>query len=63
MEVLIEKEDTEKMDILEQQGWFGAGELETFLKIAREKEKKVSLMWLLHLKNNKYGYRKENLIF
>lgn len=57
MEKLISGEELEKMAILEQQGWFGAGELEGFLDTARKWDKPAALMWLLHLKNQKYGYR------
>lgn len=57
MESLIAGEELEKMAVLEQQGWFGETELEGFLETARRLEKPASVMWLLHLKNEKYGYR------
>lgn len=60
MEVLIEREDTEKMERLENSGWFSAGELEGFIRCAREKAKLRSLVWLLHLKDRKYGYQKKD---
>lgn len=60
MEFLIEKEDTERMELLESGGWFAAKELESFIRYAREKSKLRSLVWLLHLKDKKYGYRKKD---
>ena len=60
MEFLIEKEDTEKMEQLEKCGWFSAKELDVFIRCAQEKEKLRSLVWLLHLKNEKYGYQKKD---
>ena len=60
MEFLIEKEDTEGMEQLENCGWFSAKELESFIRCAREKAKLRSLVWLLHLKDRKYGYQKKD---
>lgn len=59
MEILIEEEDTQKMEILEKRGWIGERELESYIRTAREEEKPAALMWLLHLKNRKYGYHQE----
>ena len=59
MEILIEEEETQKMEILEERGWIGERELETYIKAAQKLEKPVSLMWLLHLKNRKYRYQQE----
>ena len=56
MEFLIEKEDTDRMEQLEKCGWFSIKELETFIRCAQEKTRLRSLVWLLHLKNEKYGY-------
>ena len=56
MEILLEEEDTERMQCLEEQVWFGRKELDGFIYSASEKEKLRSLIWLLHLKNEKYGY-------
>ena len=53
MEILLEEE---RMQCLEEQGWFGRKELDGFIHSASEKEKLRSLIWLLHLKNEKYGY-------
>ena len=60
MELLIEREDTERMEQLEKCGWFSAKELENFIRHAQEKTKLRSLVWLLHLKNTKYGYQKKD---
>ncbi|WP_448782684.1 hypothetical protein [Blautia sp.] len=60
MEFLIEKEDTEGMEQLENCGWFSAKELESFIRCAREKAKLRSLVWLLYLKDRKYGYQKKD---
>ena len=60
MELLIENEDTERMEQIEKCGWFSANELENFIKCAQEKAKLRSLVWLLHLKDKKYGYQKKD---
>ena len=60
MEFLIDKEDIEKMEQLEKCGWFSEKELESFIRCAREKTKLRSLVWLLHLKDRKYGYQKKD---
>ena len=59
MELLIENEDTERMEQIEKCGWFSANELENFIRCAQEKAKLRSLVWLLHLKDKKYGYQKK----
>ena len=61
MELLIENEDTERMEQIEKCGWFSANELENFIRCAQEKAKLRSLVWLLHLKDKKYGYQKKEL--
>lgn len=61
MELLIENEDTERMEQIEKCGWFSANELENFIRCAQEKAKLRSLVWLLHLKDKKYGYQKKRL--
>lgn len=62
MEILIEEEETQKMEILEERGWIGERELETYIKAAQKLEKPISLMWLLHLKNRKYRYHQEKFV-
>ena len=57
MERLIENEDVEKMQLLEELGWFGEKELEGFIKAARVHKKTAALVWLLRLKVEKYGYK------
>lgn len=60
MELLIENGDTERMEQIEKCGWFSANELESFIRCAQEKAKLRSLVWLLHLKDKKYGYQKKD---
>lgn len=60
MEFLIEKEDVEGMEQIEECGWFSVRELDGFIRCAQEKEKLRSLVWLLHLKDRKYGYEKKD---
>ena len=62
MEILIKSEDTIKMEKLEKQGWFGRQELEQFILLAREQRKLESLVWLMRLKDRKYGYEERKLI-
>lgn len=59
VETLIEKEAVEKIEVLERLGWFGKEHLEGFIKMARERSKTASLVWFLHLKNEKYGYEEQ----
>lgn len=59
MELLIEQQDLPGMERLEAMGWFGAAELEGFLRTAREKQKTEALVWLMKLKDEKYGYRQD----
>ncbi|MDC7290388.1 hypothetical protein NXH76_21600 [Blautia schinkii] len=57
VEHLIEQDDVEKIEKLEQMGWFHERELESFICRAREHNRPAVLMWLMHLKNEKYGFR------
>lgn len=59
VEQLIEEEAVEKIETLERLGWFGKAQLEGFIKMARERAKTASLIWFLHLKNEKYGYEEQ----
>ena len=54
--MLIDREDVEGLMRLEKMGWFGSREVEGFIKTARDKHNVSVLMWLLHLKNEKYPY-------
>lgn len=56
MEFLIQEEDIRKMELLESYGWFGRRELDQFIRTAREKRKMESMVWLMMLKDKKYGY-------
>lgn len=57
VEKLIGDNEIEKLQVLEEKGFFGERELEGFLKTAREQNRPAVLLWLLRLKNEKYGYR------
>ena len=48
-----------KMELLENSGWFGAEELENFICTARRERKLESLVWLMRLKDQKYGYKEK----
>lgn len=56
IQALIDEEAVGKIEFLEAKDWFGRRELEEFITTAREHQKTASLVWLLHLKNDKYGY-------
>lgn len=57
MTSLIQADDVEKMETFEQLGWLEGVPLDDFLNTAREKKKMSALVWLLRLKDEKYGYR------
>ena len=57
VEALIEENEPEKIQVFEEAGWFGETQLEAFLKIARERQKMQALVYLMKLKNDKYGYK------
>lgn len=56
MELLIREENIQKMEQLEKNNWFGRNELESFIRTARKEQKLESLVWLMKLKDDKYGY-------
>lgn len=60
MEQLIITEDVEKMELLHEKGMFGQKELEVFTDMAEREKKPASLVWLLQLKNRKYGFKQKN---
>lgn len=62
MEILLTKEDINAMAFLEQKGWFGENEVDLFIRMAKEKGKLRSLIWLLHLKDEKYGYHEKEFL-
>ena len=59
MEALIREENVGKMELLKSFGWFGAEELENFICTARRERKLESLVWLMRLKDQKYGYKEK----
>lgn len=60
VEALIEEEDVEKMQILEELGWFQTPHIEIFIRMAREKKKTASLVWLLQLKARRQAYEEKD---
>ena len=60
MELLIENEDTERMEQIEKFGWVAGNEEKNVTRCEQEKAKLRSLVWLLHLKDKKYGYPKKD---
>ncbi|WP_095175710.1 MULTISPECIES: hypothetical protein [Blautia] len=59
-EELIEEEDVEKIAYLEGLGWFDREHLDAFIQIARARQKTAALVWLMHLKDKKYGYSEKS---
>ena len=45
-----------EMEQLAGMDWFGINELESFIRTARKEQKLESLVWLMKLKDSKYGY-------
>ena len=56
MEELIRQENICEMEQLAGMDWFGRNELESFIRTARKEQKLESLVWLMKLKDSKYGY-------
>lgn len=59
VETLIEEDEPEKIEVLEKLDWFGQQELEDFIKTARERQKIQALVYLMKLKDSRYGYQEE----
>lgn len=59
VEALIEEDAPEKIEILQGREWFGLIELDSFINIARERRKTQALIYLMTVKNNRYGYREQ----
>lgn len=60
VEVLIKEEDVEKMQTLEELGWFQTPHIEIFIRMARKKKKTASLVWLLQLKARRQAYEEKD---
>ena len=60
MERKREKEETERRPQRQIPGIFSQPELMVFIRYAQEKTKLRALVWLLHLKDKKYGYQKRD---
>lgn len=56
MERLIRENALEKMDALEQRGWFGARELDAFILQAQVLGQEAAMLWLMRRKGERYGY-------
>ena len=59
VETLIEEDEQDKIEVLEQAGWFGQKEVEDFIRTARERQKLQALVYLMKLKDTRYGYQEE----
>ena len=59
VETLIEEDEPDKIEVLEQAGWFGQKEVEDFIRTARERQKLQALVYLMKLKDTRYGYQEE----
>ena len=59
METLILDENVLGMELLEAHNWFGEEELESFICTARKERRLESLVWVMELKNRKYGYKEK----
>lgn len=56
VEKLIEEDRVDRLEQLEELGWFDARQVDEYLRMARERGKISALVWLLELKWKKYGY-------
>lgn len=56
VEVLIETDDIFALQQLELLGWFDAALVDYFLQLACSRRKSAALVWLLQLKEQKYGF-------
>ncbi len=57
VEALIDGDDVEKLEELESLGWLDGKNLDSFIRIARQKQKNAALVWFLHLKKEKNGFK------
>ncbi len=58
VEELIRREDLEKLEQLNQLGWLPP--VDDFLKLAAREKKNAAFVWLLRLKQEKYGFCEES---
>ena len=56
MERLIRENALEKLDALEQLGWFGAREMDAFILQAQRLGQEAAMLWLMRRKGERYGY-------
>lgn len=57
MEWLIREGDLKKLAKLAEQNWFGESEMESFLALALKQENRAVLLWLLHYKHQRFGFK------
>ena len=57
VEALIDGDDVKKLEELESLGWLDGKNLDSFIRIARQKQKNAALVWFLHLKKEKNGFK------
>ena len=57
VEALIDEDQVEKLEIIESLGWLEGKNIDVFIRIARQGQKNAALVWLLHLKKEKYGFK------
>ncbi len=57
MEARIDEDQVEKLEIIESLGWLEGKNIDVFIRIARQGQKNAALVWLLHLKKEKYGFK------
>ena len=57
VEALIDEDQVEKLEKIESLGWLEGKNIDVFIRIARQGQKNAALVWLLHLKKEKYGFK------
>ena len=58
VEELIRREDLEKLEFFLQQGWLPT--VDDFLKLAASEQKNAAFVWLLRIKQERYGFTEES---
>lgn len=58
VEALIRREDLERLEYFHQQGWLPP--VDDFLKLAAREQKNAAFVWLLRIKQERYGFTEEN---
>lgn len=58
---LIERDEWEKLSVLEEQGWLSSAVIEEGLSVAIAQKKTAAFLWLLQQKAEKYGFHDRDL--